>query len=623
LVRYHQVILTVLLTAVGWGTSHGQSFPEFPSPELKESHKEYIHIVREADSLLYNRIVNLYEKWLTDHPGSISTRIEYCKFLEKVYYNDYEEYNPKYEEHKACLDRLLAKFPDEPAVIIYNSRFVDGDSAIVYLESLTGRIGNEPEIWDTDGLWQVYEKLAYEHSHQGNISRAMVYARDAMNMNEELDLSLLLARQYLEHSDVSTAVSILTQHIDSTNTFYDLYEKGELLYELEAYSEALKAYKLSSQQWDMDAELGMTLMQLGRFDEARPYLLKESNKYWNNRRSLEKLFLFDLEHSPADSAMATYNRLRELGLSSDPLLIYRLKVAFAGNGMMSGWQWRDLAALLILAAAFGIIFVIPYLWILPIYSYGLYKSKRLNRFYHPTSPTTDSSRWGLREFWLISTAYLFLVLAITLIYNYSALVGYLNHDLYEEITLSQAGLANSTIFFMILMALATTCFLRKDDIRLFWGKSNSKVKQFMTGFACIVALRIVYGILHQFFSLWLSYEWDGAASLVMSMQEEIIAIDAQYGFFWVFVLVVLLVPVYEEIIFRGIILDSVSNYLTFHWANLIQSVMFALLHENSGYFMFFVLFGLLAGYLRKRTGGFAASITFHAINNLIAIMTLL
>jgi membrane protease YdiL (CAAX protease family) len=78
-----------------------------------------------------------------------------------------------------------------------------------------------------------------------------------------------------------------------------------------------------------------------------------------------------------------------------------------------------------------------------------------------------------------------------------------------------------------------------------------------------------------------------------------------------------LVPVLEELLFRGILLQGLTRHIPFGWANMTQAFLFAAVHENFRLFPYFVLFGVICGILARRSGGLLASISLHAVNNLL------
>jgi membrane protease YdiL (CAAX protease family) len=57
----------------------------------------------------------------------------------------------------------------------------------------------------------------------------------------------------------------------------------------------------------------------------------------------------------------------------------------------------------------------------------------------------------------------------------------------------------------------------------------------------------------------------------------------------------LAVPLVEEIAFRGALLGGLQRYVSFGWADLIQAVAFASLHEAVVLFPFYVALALVAG----------------------------
>jgi len=97
---------------------------------------------------------------------------------------------------------------------------------------------------------------------------------------------------------------------------------------------------------------------------------------------------------------------------------------------------------------------------------------------------------------------------------------------------------------------------------------------------------------------------------------------------------IILIGLTEEIVFRGFILQKLQEGIEFKYANAISSVLFVLIHfpkwymsgilsfEKITYFILstaFVLgFGLLQGYVLKRTKSLWACMIIHSFNNLIS-----
>lgn len=83
--------------------------------------------------------------------------------------------------------------------------------------------------------------------------------------------------------------------------------------------------------------------------------------------------------------------------------------------------------------------------------------------------------------------------------------------------------------------------------------------------------------------------------------------------------VALIAPVYEEIIFRGILLRGMAKKMNPAIAIVISSLLFALVHMNIPQGINAFLLGLFIGLIYLRTGSIYLSIFAHFINNFLAI----
>lgn len=81
------------------------------------------------------------------------------------------------------------------------------------------------------------------------------------------------------------------------------------------------------------------------------------------------------------------------------------------------------------------------------------------------------------------------------------------------------------------------------------------------------------------------------------------------------VVTVLLAPVGEELIFRGVIMGYAKRLMPFFVANFLQAVLFGVYHMNLVQGTYAFLMGLLFGYLVKKCDSLLASISVHFIIN--------
>jgi len=82
--------------------------------------------------------------------------------------------------------------------------------------------------------------------------------------------------------------------------------------------------------------------------------------------------------------------------------------------------------------------------------------------------------------------------------------------------------------------------------------------------------------------------------------------------------IVLVGPFLEELAFRGVLLDSLQEKLSFWPAAVISSMAFSALHLDFAFrFVPMFFFGLVMCYLRRRSGSLTTSFIAHVINNAI------
>lgn len=92
---------------------------------------------------------------------------------------------------------------------------------------------------------------------------------------------------------------------------------------------------------------------------------------------------------------------------------------------------------------------------------------------------------------------------------------------------------------------------------------------------------------------------------------------------WQFIMLVFAYPVLEEVVFRGLLLETVARYLPQHWgilslANLLTSALFALAHlvyHSLGWSLLVFFPSLVFGYSKERYRGLPAPIILHCWYN--------
>ena len=82
----------------------------------------------------------------------------------------------------------------------------------------------------------------------------------------------------------------------------------------------------------------------------------------------------------------------------------------------------------------------------------------------------------------------------------------------------------------------------------------------------------------------------------------------------------LLVPIFEEVFFRGLLLSWLNRHMRFVPALLVQAALFAAMHVYPVVFPYAFLFGIATGYVRRATGSTLNTVLMHVINNVVLLI---
>jgi membrane protease YdiL (CAAX protease family) len=81
----------------------------------------------------------------------------------------------------------------------------------------------------------------------------------------------------------------------------------------------------------------------------------------------------------------------------------------------------------------------------------------------------------------------------------------------------------------------------------------------------------------------------------------------------------LIVPIFEEVFFRGVLLSWLRSRLNVHVAIFAMSALFALMHGSFVVAPYVFIFAVVTGYVRVRTGSTFNTIIMHSLNNLMLL----
>ena len=188
----------------------------------------------------------------------------------------------------------------------------------------------------------------------------------------------------------------------------------------------------------------------------------------------------------------------------------------------------------------------------------------------------------------------------------------------DDSAIAIAGFAGSAA--ILGFGLLMRSYLPAHERRLMTGPRWSIPAALGIGLALGIGMRIALGII-----VTLGQAVDpGLCEELLKLDDELIP-PALWHKLLLAVSLVVLAPLGEELVFRGILLRGLARKLPFAASALISGVLFGLAHQ--GYWTLWPLlvgicvFGVVAAYVYRRMG-FAANVAMHATFNLVVAIFL-
>ncbi len=606
---YRLFTFVFLLTAF---SSFSQSDPDFGEVE---SHLHFVKQLSNAKDENFEQILSAYDAHIEVNPYDIIAQIERCKFIGNSYFDEYEGYNLKYEETEACINALNEKYPEHPAVLIYVAENRYGEERLTILETARELMDENPEKWSNDQKAEVYKLLG--DSYQEEQFKSLSFYKKAQRLGDSLDLSLQIAEIYESQGKEDLAKETLLRSLEKDTFLWNINQKAHLLLKLNEPEKALELFDIVNKKdstYINNNEMAQAMAELGNLDAARDFLVRDTLSEWNRIGAKQRLFSHDIAHSDSKLALQTYRSLQNETTYDDFFGIKRFQV-FIKDPFLT-WNPKEVFHFSLLYLLVILAFIIPYMWVLPVFGVG----KVLKKSGFKIRPRLSFS-WTLEHFWLLSFVYLLAQLATLFVFEYEQTMNYLFDlvSVYTEDLMDKDLLANEMILFVLLMAIGTLSMLNRERLKVVFS-SNLRIRQMIgLGVLFVIFNRIIMKVLGLFVDI---EEPSFDFNLILSAEQEILAMMSVHGFLMAALLVVVIVPIYEEIIFRGVILNSVEKYIGFKGANIFQAILFGLVHDNIALFVFFFVFALVIGYWVKRSKGLLTGIIFHGVHNLTVLLAL-
>lgn len=562
--------------------------------------------VETARATAYESQLAAFDDAIKLRPADATDLILKCRFIQRF---DWEEEFPIERtsgDYEQCTASLKDRFP------------ADADAQLFVLDSLWGQEAVEAgdalldrsRTWSPQQQARLHERLAA--GYQGmEPQRATSHHRIALDLDPNSSGRMEVVESTIDRGAVDRARELI---MGAPNDFWNpqkVRQAVNLLLRIDAAEEAVTLIGASDQD---TSDPGTRLLLARALYLARDHgkaaqlyaeALKDGSAGWTQANRIAH-FEFTLAHGTAGEAVAAYRRLRDPGYSSDPYGRFRLALLL--KHPVAAWQWRDTLGPLMLLALLAFIAAIPLLVIGPVHYRSL--ARRLR------GVPVEEGHWSLRSVWILTALMLAADVLLVFVYAYGTFLDafYWSYAPTADLQpLTPRLAAHFLIAQLSVFALFLAPFLWKVDLRQLFLGNGRVVRDIGLAVGAFLFLRLL--------GTFLMRGWaalSDTAALGDLTTQLIQGVQISHGPIVGIALLALVVPVLEEIAFRGIILLGLARYVKFGWAALIQAALFAVFHESAEAMPYIFILALTSAWLVRKTGGLLASIILHGLNNGVA-----
>lgn len=558
-------------------------------------------LVSNRQHAAYDAVLGAYRDALRAHPADATLAVAECHYIQRFAWSeDLGWSDAASKDLENCMTMLGKQFTDDPEVRLMQLETHYGKEAIAYGEPLLAHSAG----WTSAQRARLHGALSRAYGSQRDQQHAGEQALLAVRLDASSALLVEALRYLAREQRVPEAVALLAatplpkfqwQESQRINVAVDVLPPSAARDELRRAQHA---------GLDIDAyTVARTLQHAGDAAGAQVALAKvpapEGEVMLRRRFRLEVAF----ENHDAATAAKVLGDWAKQGGSSMALALSYAHLIFMSPAKAFAPNLAPLAGSLILFVT--IIAMAPAVLLFPVHYRGTVRA-RLGK---PLEPLFG--RIGLRHAWYAFAIYFVVLYMVPSFRSGSMSLPY--GDVLTS-TDAQRQMAISMLWVFAFAALGLGWIARRVTWREWLGAGRWKVWWFLVplacvGFAALVSWRYQHGthvVQPGWASTWVSALISGARSIG--------------GLPFALLIVSGLIPLFEEFVFRVCLLGGLSRHLSFGWANACQAVVFAAMHQDPKRLPFYIVFGLTAGWLAKKTKGLAAPIVFHAANNAVFVL---
>lgn len=542
----------------------------------------------------YREVLAGFDEAMRQAPDDPAIAVERCRFIGQYIDDEYGDWvEPAPVEFQACRAALAERWPKAPVAQLFALQQLWGAEAVEMGE----RLLEQADAWPRPLRQALVAKVSEAQEANDNDDRAGELAVQAVRLGDA-GRAARAVRYLVSRREFAEAAKLLADAAPATQAWVarervevamDLPDRRAALAELERYADA---------GWSIGAAVAaQAQLRAGNVAAARALVEGEED----DSETLRQV-RFEVAMAAGDAAMAaTTLDFADTDNFEPNMQRFMVLATQAPATLLQGPMMVGILVFLMLGLMLALL---PGVLLVPVHYRGLVRRMRGR----PAVPLFEAI--GMRGAWWAGAVFLAVPSLVAMVAEPTLVSRLLGGELPDGKGAFRA---------MALGALAgLLCVLpatRATGIRRLAGDLSSLRAaswRVPVAWACLICIGMAIAAWHNHFG-------GGGETLQTRTVDALTAGGAQtYGPVATLLMIAVLVPVFEELVFRGLLLGGLSRYISFGWANLLQATAFAVIHDDPPRFVFYLALGLLGGWLVRRTNALGPAIALHALNNALA-----
>ncbi len=587
---WHGSRLVLLALGLTWAGAIFASEPmQVPDPE---SGLERVHAGKND---AYRAVLAEFDAAIGAAPKDPALAVSRCRFIGQFVDEDFDPVEAAPADFEACRNAVKARWPRDPNAQLLDLEQAWGEDAITQGEALL----LEADTWPAGLRRALLTKVSQSYDyHDETDPRGGELAVKAAELGEASRVANAVT--HLIDIGKPAQAQALLQHVPAATTAWQATQRVTAALALPNHLAAIaELRRYEATVLDVDAVTAVKAhLRAGDISSARALLKghSASTPALKEARFETALAANDIKAAVAEISLGDNAELPSTA-QRFAQVVHHSPAALLSTGM--------LLVMLVLGIVLALMALAPGLVLLPVHYRGMVRRVR-GRI---AVPLFDGI--NLRHAWLGGAVAICVPLVVAGVVAPGAIAALLGGEaLADKQALLRTALWGSIAGLLVLLPCMRTLGWRSlfgDRVawRQWW--------RVLLAWAILITLSLAI-------NAWNRSAGDTSTAQTKMVESLVGGGFQQYGLAMTLMLIAVLVPLYEELVFRGLLLGGLTAHIGFGWANAIQALLFAVMHGDSPRFVFYLALGLLSGWLAKKSRSLGPGIALHGANNALATL---